>query len=108
MNADYSLAISLDMPKLLKSLGLCADGDEEGSLLDNLIQFMGFTRDIGFDKWIVVTNLKSFFDKKEMEIFLDQAEFYSFSCLLLEASHDSERYRNEVKYQVDGQFLENW
>ncbi|MGN0071062.1 MAG: type II-A CRISPR-associated protein Csn2 [Atopobiaceae bacterium] len=39
LNADYSLAISLDMPKLLKSLGFCADVGEERSLLDNLIQF---------------------------------------------------------------------
>ena len=108
LNADYSLAISLDMPKLLKSLGFCADGGEGRSLLDNLIHFMGFTRDIGFEKWIVVTNMKSFFDKKDLEIFFDQADFYGFSCLLLETSHDSERYRHEVKYQVDGQFIENW
>lgn len=108
LNSDYSLAISLDMPKLLKSLGFCVDGGEERPLLDNLIQFMGFTKDIGFDKWIVVTNLKSFFDKKDLEIFFDQADFYGFSCLLLETSHDSERYRHEIKYQVDDQFIENW
>lgn len=108
LNSDYSLAISLDMPKLLKSLGFCVDGGEERPLLDNLIQFMGFTKDIGFDKWIVVTNLKSFFDKKDLEIFFDQADFYDFSCLLLETSHDSERHRHEIKYQVDEQFIENW
>lgn len=56
----------------------------------------------------MVTNLKSFFDKKDLEIFFDQADFYGFSCLLLETSHDSERYRHEIKYQVDDQFIENW
>ena len=108
MNAEYSFAVSFDVSKILKSLEFSVDDDAGIALLDNLICFMGFVRDIGFEKWVVVTNLKSFFDKNELKTLFDQAYFYGFSCLLLESYHDSESYNHEMKYQVDDEFIESW
>lgn len=106
LDSSYSIEVPLDMQKLLKMLGFGVDRSSAKTLLDNLIEFMSFVRDIGFSRWIVFTNLKLFFNENDLDIFFRQAIFYDFSCLLLETVSDDELHTGEVKYRIDQDLLE--
>lgn len=104
----YSFNTSWSLATFLKAFCFGPSVDQSESILDNFISFFGLCADINFNKPLVLVNMKSFFNKNELEALFEQAIFYGIELLLLESWNDETQYRYERKLVVDQGFVENW
>ncbi|MGI6045612.1 MAG: type II-A CRISPR-associated protein Csn2 [Eggerthellaceae bacterium] len=107
-SSSYSFGLSWKLDKLLKALDFRVGFETNARLIDNLIEFITFLHDIRFKKWVVFINLKLFFNQNDLDTFLNQANFFNISCLLLESIHNVSIYENENKYSIDQALFEHW
>lgn len=104
----YSFNTSWSLATFLKAFCFGPSVDQGESILDNFISFFGLCADINFNKPLVLVNMKSFFNKNELETLFEQAIFYGIEILLLESWNDETKYQYEQKLTVDQGFVENW
>lgn len=101
----YSFNQTWNLEQFLKSFSFQPVYDENGSLLENCINYLGFCADIDQKTPVVLIGGKSFFDSGELEELYSQAVFLGVPLLLLDSQHDSIQYGQERKMVIDQDFL---
>lgn len=108
LQSDYRFDIEWDIKRHLKTFGFKVDASNGDPLLENLIKFVLFLRDIDFSIPAVFFNLKTFLAEKELVLLYEQAVFSGIRLLLIEGIPDERILNHETKYIIDQDFLEQW
>ena len=106
LQGSYDFEVKWDVKRYLKAFGFELKYNLEESLLDNFISFLDYFCDSGLQVPLFLVNFKSFFDPKELESIYEHAFLLKISLLLIESSPAATVGRNEKRYIITADFLE--
>ncbi len=103
---DYSFAVEWDPGIYLKAFNFCLEVDPDLTLLDKLIGFIDFVRDMQIEEVLLFVNLKAFLTQNEFEEFAERLFFHRIPSLILETIDFPIYSCHEEKIVIDQHFIE--
>ncbi len=106
MQGDYAFEVEWDLATFLKAFNFNVEVPEDASLFDNLMCFVEYAADMGFDGVLLFINLHTFLAENELESFYEHVLFLGIKVLVLEGGSSCSVYCKERKLLIDQRFLE--
>lgn len=105
LHSDYAFLGEWDAKKYMKAFSYGVEYNANDRLLDNLIKFMGYVRDMQFFGTVVFLNLSKFLTKSEYQDVLDTVFFENLSVILLENNFTYTFDCKFIHYRIDQEFI---
>ncbi len=105
LDADYEFGVEWDIKRYLKAFSFRAAYNKDDRLFDNIILFLRFVKDMGFDGVMIFVNLQNFLSEKDYVGVLEEVFLRDLKVIFLENRVRGQIDTMVAHYRVDLEFV---